>query len=600
MLELYYAYSEIYGGWALTYMEDAVLENQLGSKRMVSSIKDGIEKKYWIVTTEGLRRILGLLTQIGYTLHPKSTRRPDGTPNVVSAEGERSANLMIKAVAKTNVKDAPLGSSANPYDVAKLAAFVSEKIKNTFGKMCVWVVGELSGWKEGKATSFYYPKLIQPNANGADPIKFNTIVAPSIWRKIKDKCQIEGVPLPKNGDKICALCEIDFYEKTTTLQLKIQDIDLDYSQGDFFRQKALIIGRLVQEGLFDLNRNLPVPVLPKRIAVFSNEGAAGYYDFHNKLQENKIPVTLTIFRVVLQGTGMEPSVIKALSDMENYYPKGYFDYGVIIRGGGDTTELACFNNYNVASAIARCHVKFMVAIGHDIDSTVLDEMLVRCKTPTDAADKISTIYRDADDEIQDLSLDLIDAVHDKIERYDKELIRLGNQILTTATWRKSDAENQLNHLSHLLCSQARMSVEKKKVHQEQLSEVLVNTVRGVSYNEMQRLRLMRETIGDLTHAKLEKAEGDMNRLFESMSFYVKTHIDNKMKELNNYAQLVDARDPRAMIKRGFVCLSKHDGQRITTIHHIKKGENVRATLIDGHLDLTVNTVLENKDGNEKG
>lgn len=599
--ERFYMYSQKQDGWVMSYIQDSVLERQLSPRRDISNVKDGQVHQYWVIASDVLQKNLGLLHQLGYQLHPNSPIHPDGSLNRPdTASYPETASYIVPSTKTAGVadvsQDAPLGSQENPYDVSKLAAFVSEKIRCTFGSRQVWVVGELSGLKETNNSYYLYPKLIQANDDGSDPVKFSTIIPLSVWRRIMEKCALENVSLPKNGDKICALCEICFYEKATLLQLKICDIHLKYAQGEFLKQKTLIIGKLVQDGLFELNKNLPEPVLPKHIAVFSNKSAYGYSDFHKKLTDAKLPVCLTLFEIALQGVKVESTFLKALSDLQTVYGENYFDYAVIIRGGGDITDLAWFNNYKIAAAIARSQVKFMVAIGHDKDFTVLDEMLVRCMTPTDAAVRICNKYQEAELKVQQLHEELRDAVEGTLRAYEGHLTHLGHALCHVSEKRMHDAQMMFSQLVQHLVVYSRQTLSNREAHVHMLSKQLKNTVSDVTLHEQKRLDLVMQLIRERAYTKMDGLKRELLAQVEKLSLYVREKQAQKERTLDMLLKLVEARDPRVIMKQGFVCLRRADGKRVTHIEDIKEHEHVRATLVNGHLDLTVNTIMENDHG----
>lgn len=170
------------------------------------------------------------------------------------------------------------------------------------------------------------------------------------------------------------------------LSLVVWDIDPAYTLGEMAQRRQEIINRLTEEGMTDMNRSLPFPVLPRRVAIISAEGAAGYGDFCNQLLHNQwgLQFYLHLFPAVMQGSQTESSVIAALDRI--YAHSDLFDVVVIIRGGGSTVDLASFDSYDIAVNIANFPLPVITGIGHDRDTTVLDAVAhTSVKTPTAAA-----------------------------------------------------------------------------------------------------------------------------------------------------------------------------------------------------------------------
>ncbi len=622
MTDRFYMYYQSMNGWVLTYLADPVLDQMLTPKQLIyKQTKDGENKPYWFLSEDVLKRNLGLLDQMGYQLHEKSPIRPDGSPNSPVDDGLISASYVVSASSKrddasSQNTNAPIGSKDNPYDIVTLSKLVGEKIRNAFGKSQVWVVGEISGASE--KGGYVYLELVQTVGESAKTNRFRGIIYPSIWRAIREKCSLEHVDIPKNGDKICALCEINFFEPYGQLQLRICDIDPKYAEGEFIKQRALIIDRLRQEGLFELNRSLPTPLLPQKIAVFSSKDAAGYGDFKNKLIELKIPVCLTLFNINVQGDNLEPSFLEAFASLKKNYGEAYFDFAIIMRGGGSMTDLGYFNNYNIAAAIAHSKLKFIAAIGHDKDVTVLDDMLVRCKTPTDGANYIYSFYQNEETRILNYTADLHALVQEVKNRYTIQLSNLGNILCAQANRRMNDAKRQLDTRKNEVCVLSSQGIKQRQEQTTQLSHQLQNEVRTMTSNVRRNLDMFAKLLMERSTMNLDRLKGDLEHQTEIISTQVhsvimeqhrqlmhqterfSTLVDavckEKNKELDMLLQLTEARDPRVIMKRGFVCLKRTDGTRITSIENVNTGENVRATLVDGHLDLTVNTITENEHG----
>lgn len=188
------------------------------------------------------------------------------------------------------------------------------------------------------------------------------------------------------GMQVLVCVEPTFHE-LYGYSLNVVDIDPTFTLGDIARRRMEIIQRLKDEGVLDMNKELPLPRLLQRIAVISSASAAGYGDFANQLQNNQygLHFITRLFPATMQGDGVEQSIINALnaiaSDMDSW------DIVVIIRGGGSTSDLSGFDTLALAENVAQFPLPVITGIGHERDDTVIDMVAhTRVKTPTAAAE----------------------------------------------------------------------------------------------------------------------------------------------------------------------------------------------------------------------
>ena len=186
------------------------------------------------------------------------------------------------------------------------------------------------------------------------------------------------------------------------------------------RKRQEILHQLQEEGVLELNKELDMPMLPKRIAVISSPTAAGYGDFSNQLANNQggFYFHTELFPAIMQGDGVEQSILQALDII--YAREEEFDVVVIIRGGGATSDLTGFDTYPLAAAVAQFPLPIITGIGHERDDTVLDMVShTRVKTPTAAAEFLIDRIQEVADELTDLSQRLY---HGAVEGSAKEAI----------------------------------------------------------------------------------------------------------------------------------------------------------------------------------
>ena len=254
-----------------------------------------------------------------------------------------------------------------------------------------WVEAELSECREHGGHC--YMELIEKDERTNTPV---ARASAKCWRQTWQMLQphferTTGQPLHA-GLKVLLRVTAQFHEAYGFSWI-VTDIDPTYTIGDMARKRQEIIRQLKEEGVFDLQRELRIPMFAKRIAVISAAGAAGYGDFIRQLEDNEygFKFEVQLFPAIMQGEQVEQSIIAALNTIyeataPDGNPSGTYDCVVIIRGGGATADLSGFDTLALAENVAQFPLPIITGIGHDRDESILDMVSnTRVKTPTAAA-----------------------------------------------------------------------------------------------------------------------------------------------------------------------------------------------------------------------
>ena len=260
---------------------------------------------------------------------------------------------------------------------------IKETIEDSFLEM-MWISASIAQVSIAPAGHCYI--TLTENDDEGMTARANAIIWASSYRVIKPYFEsMAGEPLSE-GMKILFRARVQ-YSELYGLSLIITDIDPAFTVGEAFLEKQKTIERLQKEGMMDLNSALELPLLPRRIAVVSAEGAAGYGDFMNHLHKNDFGFSFvtTLFTAPLQGKEAPAGIIAALEQIAAR--ESEFDAVVIMRGGGSATDLACFDDYDLAINIAQFPLPVITAIGHERDYHIADMVAYRnVNTPTAGAD----------------------------------------------------------------------------------------------------------------------------------------------------------------------------------------------------------------------
>ena len=243
-----------------------------------------------------------------------------------------------------------------------------------------WVRAEISSISE--KGGHCYLDLVEKAETGLLAAKLRATCWANTYSLLKPYFEEETGSRLQAGMQVLVEIEISFHA-VYGLSANILNIDPKYTIGDLARQRQETIARLQKEGVMDMNKTLALPTIVRRIAVISAESAAGYGDFCHQLQGNYRFET-TLFPAIMQGEHAAKSIIATLDSIASQEED--FDAVVIIRGGGATTDLSCFDDYNLCNHCAQFPLPVITGIGHTRDISVIDLVAFEAlKTPTAVA-----------------------------------------------------------------------------------------------------------------------------------------------------------------------------------------------------------------------
>ena len=272
---------------------------------------------------------------------------------------------------------------AGPISLSAFNRLVKDVLDEAFPEK-YWVTAEIAECKTN-ASGHCYLELIEKKA-GSDRLlaRAKAVIWSNVWFFLSSRFQMStGTPLSR-GQKVLVEVSVSYHE-CYGLSLVITDIDPNYTLGDWARRRQEILQRLKEEGVLDLNKEVSWPLLPQRLAIISSATAAGYEDFCVQLKESGFAFEWTLFPAVMQGDQAEASILQALDAIMEESDR--FDVVVMIRGGGATADLSCFDSYALCASIAQFPLPVLTGIGHERDESVADLVAYRAlKTPTAVAE----------------------------------------------------------------------------------------------------------------------------------------------------------------------------------------------------------------------
>ena len=345
----------------------------------------------------------------------------------------------------------------------------------------------------------------------------------------------------------------------------ISDIDPTYTLGDMARKRQAIIDQLKREGVFDMQKELEMPLFCQHIAVISSANAAGYGDFVNQLESNAygFKFVTQLFPATMQGEGVEQSIIDALNKIyASMYstfntqpstfnpPSSTFDCVVIIRGGGATSDLSGFDTLALAENVAQFPLPVITGIGHERDESVLDMIShTRVKTPTAAAAFLIENLKRVWDYLQDAQTMLAANAKQRMETEQMRLMRASEKIPSLFSLVREKEERRLDRV---------------------LQKILNAAQQGVSNN---------------SH-KIDIMEGNMLPLASRL-------LMEQKHRLQMLEQRALALDPALLLKRGY-SITTHNGIVVRDASQLKPGDVLETRVEKGIVQSEVRNTLKTK------
>ena len=374
-----------------------------------------------------------------------------------------------------------------------------------------WVEAELSEAREVRGHC--YMELIQKDDRSNTPVaKASAKCWASTWQLVKPHFMRVTGQQVHAGMKVLLKVYAQFHESYGFSWI-VTDIDPTYTLGDMARKRLEIIRQLKEEGVFELQKELRLPMFCQHIAVISSANAAGYGDFVNQLESNEYGFRFhtQLFPAIMQGEGVEQSVISALEKIfrtplqlprggeQEASPRGglegVFDCVVIIRGGGATSDLSGFDTLALAEHVANFPIPIITGIGHERDESVLDMVShTRVKTPTAAAAFLISHLKGVLDVIEDAEQSIVLKVRQQMEMEKIRLLHLSQQIPSLYSLVKSRQETRLDRLQSSLQLSVSRRLQDERHRLDILSHNLPPIAERKSLQEHHRLDLLREKL----------------------------------------------------------------------------------------------------------
>lgn len=466
------------------------------------------------------------------------------TPKAAPAQG-KLALPTIDALADQAPSEAGPSSAPTALSISQLNTRVRDCLRDTFAD-AFWITGEIVDYDKsaGREHRFFQLAEKAPRAQRPKAIVEVALFGRTAEALLPKLAQGEPPLTLRDGLEIRALVKVDFYPASGRFQVIVQDIDPSFTLGKLALTREQILRELVEMGLAQQNRMLGLPIPALRIGVLTSPDADGWNDFRRHLEESRCGFAITIFPIKVQGTDLKPTLLKGLRWFAER--ESEFDALCVMRGGGSRTDLAWFDDKDIAVAVAQHPLKLIVGIGHQRDQSVLDAIAHSEKTPTAVAEFLVRGIESAREDVQERGVRLADAVADLLADEKNRLRELTRSITRATTERVNAANRRLANAGRDLASQTTLRLSHERSG-------------------------LRQTAMRLTHSSLRMCE----------------HKNTALQQSDTRRRLLD---PVRVLQRGFAIVRGVDGRIAPSVTRITPKQSLRVQFRDGHANVNVDTI----------
>jgi exodeoxyribonuclease VII large subunit len=451
---------------------------------------------------------------------------------------------------------------------------VALSIQKTLGsryKSSFWVKAEMNKLNFYPHSGHCYPDLVE-KMDGKVIAQIKSTLWKDDYQRINHHfLKVLNEPL-KDGILMLFCAKITF-DPGYGLALRIIDIDPVFSLGELEREKQETILKLKNEGIFARNKSLMLPLLPQRLAIISVQTSKGYADFLKMIDGNpwKYKFFHFLFPSLLQGDNAVESLGNQLRRIRKVM--SHFDAVAIIRGGGGDVGLSCFNNYKLASDIAKFPLPVITGIGHATNETVVEMIAFKnAITPTELADYLLQSFHNFSVPIQRAEEKLTDRVRRLIT---EDRLKFHNVV----KYFRSVTDNILIRSNHEIQHQVRQLSQRATLYLLRDKESHSSFVYKIRAGTLSFCGARRQELKQFIFSLRKGSASDLKY---------------RNSEIANFIRSVANLDPENVLRRGYT-ITRQDGKIITSVENIRQNSVLQTVFPDGDVISEVKSIKKSKD-----
>lgn len=463
------------------------------------------------------------------------------------------------------------------FTLSQLNKSIKDTLQNAF-PTTVWVVAEVSEMKENRSGHCYL-ELIEKEGNEILARSRATIWSYT-FRMLKPYFETSTGQQFTQGIKILVQVTVE-YHPAYGLSLNIKDIDPTYTVGDMAMQRKEIISRLQTEGIFEMNKELELPLVPQKIAIISSATAAGFQDFMNQLDLNEsgFKFYTKLFEATMQGAETVPSIINALERIFQY--EDFFDAVVIIRGGGATADLSSFDDYDLAFNITQFPLPVITGIGHEKDDTIIDLVAhTRMKTPTAVAEFLITGVARFYERLLDMENEVVQFVRNTIDNEQSRLEKIATDLNYSVSGFINEKQVRITKMGNELQQNINRFSFKKEYEINNLKHDLESAVSLWFVEVKNSMELKRRVLKRVVGESLLKENATLIHYSDLISSKSRKMIFREQEKIHINENSMRLLNPENILKRGY-SLTLKDGEVVKSAERLKMNDEIETRFANG-------------------
>ncbi len=454
------------------------------------------------------------------------------------------------------------------YSLLELTDEIGESLSHSFPET-LWVKGEIHEIRENRSGHCYI-ELVEKDVDTDNIVaKARANIWSYTYRMLKPYFEVSTGQNLTAGISVLLSVTVEFHS-VYGLSLNVKDIDPAYTLGDMEKKRLETIKKLEEDGIIDMNKKVPFPDVPKRIAIISSSSAAGYQDFMHQLENNprEFRFSVKLFQSLMQGSKADESIVESLENI--FLQQDEFDLVVIIRGGGATSDLLPYNSYHLASHLAQFPLPVLTGIGHERDVTVADMVAYKSfKTPTAVSTFLIDLFTSMDDHVTELSR------------------RISESVSTLVSFEITRLQNSQERLGTVL----RFVSEREGREIAGLAERINDAARYSIRNNSQKFRHITLRFNhSVKNCYIRPGRVKLSNLSASLGIAVGSYFRRMHDSLVVMDKNTAMADPENMLKRGYAIVI-YENRVLKSVKSIKISDYMETKIKDGRIGSRVIKVI---------
>jgi len=430
----------------------------------------------------------------------------------------------------------------------------------------VWVAGEVRSFNVSSRGHCYLDLVDPAAAKDAGAPVLKVICWSGRWARLRAKLDGLGITLDA-GLVVRVRGELQLYRARGDISLILSEMDTDALLGNVAAERARVVKALIDDGVFDRNRSVPVPVPPLRIGLVASPGTEGYRDFVGSLAASGMAFHVTVVPTQVQGREAPASVAQAIAVLG----RSGCDVIAVVRGGGSKADLATFDSEPVARAIATCPVAVWTGIGHTGDLSVADEVANRAAiTPTECAQELARRVYASWSAAVDAGMRIAGMATSVVDRAE---VHLAQHRARVGTGARAQLDRQSDRLAHRAVTLRSEALRRIDGHSSALGTRATALAAGAR-------RTIEEAERAVAGTSLQLAASSRRRLV------------TEEHRLRQWHRLLAAYDYRRQLERGYTVTRDAGGRVVASVAGVVPGAELIIQMADGSVHARAESVSD--------